>query len=663
VNEADEKRRPLQAGWRPNAYEMKKRDHKGRIRLMQDLVVYGLRHFKQFRSQYKFAEGRGDTCGKFFPPCMRSKCRALCTDQCSELHCPDNRSCCKAEHKKVFGVEKPLSNERSEVKMKKHAKDCRKGINEVPTTVVRRETQSCIKYSCAVCKHSDKKLGEAFWRRRRKGFFGKMLKRGRGLIKRVRRGAGKAFSFLRKKIKRIKRKLWRKMKRRLIKGIARGVYKIVRKLARKFHAQGLLKIFHKGKGAKTPIGYVLQGRIGKAKKAFSKVWRSVWLSGQLAQTLSDIVMPNALLLMAKNSNPYNAADRLVKKIVHFMAVCSTVQAVLDFQRPSYLVSNQMWQVGGDQGFLDRSKNFTTWRTYFVKATPRWWKERARQHSHAKDIRSEDGIVTMWGRKIDIDKVVAGEEKDDKGKTIKKDSDEYRLLLKLNSKRKHPDYSEKLKHMKPKAIVDSFVEKARIAINQGSFYIPDLCWSQQRNECPFVPSEKSWKDGEVPKNTLPYNNITALERDPKANKPEEQQPLCVAKVDMQIYFCTTCCCKDGYASQDMTSVLQYENDPTCALWFSVQDAVIRIISAVVRGLTTATRFELCFETTWRDKSKNKGLGEGQGRRGGGGGGLASAGTFSMGSSNRAGNSELLGMANARIQELTTRVQELEARLEQ
>lgn len=455
----------------------------------------------------------------------------------------------------------------------------------------------------------------------------------------ARRGAGKAFSFLKKKIRKIKRrlkkKLWRKLKRRLIKGIASGVYKMIRKLARKFHAQGLLNMFHKGKGATTPIGYVLQGEIGKAKKQFSKVFMRAWQSGELSQTLSDIIMPNMLLLMSKDRDPYRQAEKLTQKLLHFITVCNSVNSVLDFQRPTYLVSDQMWQVSGDQGFLNKSETFTTWRTYVVKATPTWWQARARQHSHAKDIRNE--------------KVKIIEKNSNHSKNRK-----YHELLKKNSKRGHPDYHDpKMKYIKPPRIVDELVEQARLLIKANySFTFPDLCWAQQRNECPFVPSEDTWKHGKVP-HVPPYPNIPTL-------KTNDQQPLCIAKAEMQIHFCTTCCCKDGYATQTMTSELQYENDPTCKIWFSTADSAIRTVSAVIRGLVVSTRFGLCFETAWRDKENNKAtgnsLGEGQGRRGGGR--LASAGTFSMGSSNRAGNSELLGMANAKIQELTTRVQELE-----
>jgi len=154
---------------------------------------------------------------------------------------------------------------------------------------------------------------------------------------------------------------------------------------------------------------------------------------------------------------------------------------------------------------------------------------------------------------------------------------------------------------------------------------DLCWTQKKNECPMVPK---LKDGR------------------HVFLPGLHPPTCMAKFEVTVDKCSTCCCRGGVIKSGVASNLIVDGNVDCQTWFSaLADAAVRAMVLALRAAMSSKYMSTpCYEPAWKARHNLKGkpsfeLGEEAGRRGGGS--MGSTGNFALSQgSNRAGNDEAL-----------------------
>lgn len=101
-----------------------------------------------------------------------------------------------------------------------------------------------------------------------------------------------------------------------------------------------------------------------------------------------------------------------------------------------------------------------------------------------------------------------------------------------------------------------------------------------------------------------------------------KPFCVAKFDIEMSTCNTCCCKEGQGATNIASQLILEQNKACQLWFTISiDPVIRVFTQLLIAAKLESRLaRTCFlkQGEAKVKAMNSGassskLGEGPGFR--------------------------------------------------
>lgn len=148
----------------------------------------------------------------------------------------------------------------------------------------------------------------------------------------------------------------------------------------------------------------------------------------------------------------------------------------------------------------------------------------------------------------------------------------------------------------------------------------ICWHQQKNECPMVPNTR--RGG--------YSYPSAI-----------GNPMCLARFDLELSFCSTCCCKGGLMKSGIQSSLVMNRDVDCRAWFaSMIDTGVRATMTIWGAKTGSMQYtNVCYGPGFKPKEETSDLGESVGRRAGGG--MSAGGSFALSSGgNRAGNDEAL-----------------------
>merc|ERR1719409_1360197 len=158
----------------------------------------------------------------------------------------------------------------------------------------------------------------------------------------------------------------------------------------------------------------------------------------------------------------------------------------------------------------------------------------------------------------------------------------------------------------------------------------ICWHQQKNECPMVPDVTKKTDTRTKESYKEYSYPSTVGK-----------PLCLARFDLTLSSCSTCCCKGGLLKSGVKSSLLMNNDKDCRAWFaSFIDTGVRTTLTIYRAKTGALQYtNVCYGPGYKGEESTSDLGESVGRRAGGG--MSSGGSFTLSSgSNRAGNDEAL-----------------------
>ena len=119
--------------------------------------------------------------------------------------------------------------------------------------------------------------------------------------------------------------------------------------------------------------------------------------------------------------------------------------------------------------------------------------------------------------------------------------------------------------------------------------------QDNDACPAVPDTTG-----QPMPVFPYNTNFAYPRQVE-DKIGKHALQCVAKIQVSIDTCSSCCCRDGYIKAETKSALVIRNIPNCPSWFSTTvDGPIRLVANLLRMIILMRQFpEPCFENG-RDK---------------------------------------------------------------
>lgn len=70
--------------------------------------------------------------------------------------------------------------------------------------------------------------------------------------------------------------------------------------------------------------------------------------------------------------------------------------------------------------------------------------------------------------------------------------------------------------------------------------------------------------------------------------------CTSQIKVKLVRCSSCCCKSGVATQDITHSLLYGEQKDCGIWFAAQDAIVRAVATFWRGGMIVTFYRRCYK---------------------------------------------------------------------
>jgi len=309
------------------------------------------------------------------------------------------------------------------------------------------------------------------------------------------------------------------------------------------------------------IGPLRNGNITSAIHTF---WR-IAKQGRLIEVLSTSLVPKLFLsgvMQATNVKQkiVTTKDEILRSLGFYTYECRNWQRLTSTSSPSLVFTDQSWVVDGPKGFVKtgQMKSFTV---YAVKADIRWWQQMLveMEWRYRKKVGVCDDVQRRDRKRVGTYKV----------RTMKPTESAAPPGAPPCFKTWRYPGGKKSKGFKN--ILGSVMMKLPIGA-------PNYCINQKQNECLLVPKEVKDEDGNV---TFGYDHDYM--RWDGVTFDNAAKAHCVAKFEITLDRCSTCCCHGGVVESGVDSVLILNDSLDCRSWFSaLADSTVRFTVSFIRS---------------------------------------------------------------------------------